>query len=50
MYDYYFLEENMTIYETICDIIEKQEFLKRMLTRGCLIGPHENDTYNVLIL
>lgn len=32
------------------NIYEKQEFLKRMLTRGCLIGPYENDTYNIIIL
>jgi len=31
-------------------IIEKQEFLKKLLTRGSLIGPNENDTYNILIL
>ena len=31
-------------------IFVQKEFLKRMLTRGCLTGPHENDAYNILIL
>jgi hypothetical protein len=31
-------------------IYKQKEFLKRMLTRGCLIGPWENDTYNIIVL
>jgi hypothetical protein len=31
-------------------ISAQREFLKRLLTRGSLIGPYECDTYNILIL
>jgi len=31
-------------------IYEKKEFLKILLTKGCLNGPKENDTYNALKL
>jgi hypothetical protein len=49
---YYFC---LALCELPIDLVEKyikikKDFIIKILTRGCLIGPRENDTYNPLLL